>query len=74
MAIKRIKAKPVLPGFGLTMGFTVLYLGILVLLPLSMVLIKSTSLGFSGFIETVTEPRAIAPLLQLPVLMRVLGY
>ena len=60
MAIKRIKAKPVLPGFGLTMGFTVLYLGILVLLPLSMVLIKSTSLGFSGFIETVTEPRAIA--------------
>lgn len=60
MAIKRIKAKPVLPGFGLTMGFTVLYLGILVLLPLSMVVVKSTSLGFSGFLETVTEPRAIA--------------
>ncbi|MGM9930197.1 MULTISPECIES: sulfate ABC transporter permease subunit CysT [Bacillaceae] len=60
MAIKRIKAKPVLPGFGLTMGFTVLYLGVLVLLPLSMVLLKSTTLGFSGFIDTISDPRAIA--------------
>ena len=60
MAIKRIKAKPVLPGFGLTMGFTVLYLGILVLLPLSMVVFKSASLGFSGFMETITDPRALA--------------
>lgn len=60
MAIKRIKAKPVLPGFGLSMGFTVLYLGVLVLLPLSMVLLKSTTLGFSGFIDTISDPRAIA--------------
>lgn len=60
LAIKRIKAKPVLPGFGLTMGFTVLYLGVLVLLPLSMVLLKSTTLGFSGFIDTISDPRAIA--------------
>lgn len=60
LAIKRIKAKPVLPGFGLSMGFTVLYLGVLVLLPLSMVLLKSTTLGFSGFIDTISDPRAIA--------------
>ncbi|KMY46421.1 sulfate ABC transporter permease [Bacillus sp. FJAT-27916] len=42
------------------MGFTVLYLGVLVLLPLSMVLLKSTTLGFSGFIDTISDPRAIA--------------
>lgn len=42
------------------MGFTVLYLGILVLLPLSMVFIKSTSLGWAGFVETVTDERALA--------------
>ncbi|MGM9922837.1 MAG: sulfate ABC transporter permease subunit CysT [Bacillus sp. (in: firmicutes)] len=54
------KRKNVLPGFGLTMGFTVLYLGILVLIPLSMVFLNSMSLGVSGFWETVTDPRAVA--------------
>lgn len=58
--IKRMKSRSVLPGFGITMGLTVLYLGVLVLLPLSMVLIKSTSLGLSGFIDTVSDPRVIA--------------
>ncbi|MEH6944475.1 sulfate ABC transporter permease subunit CysT [Bacillus sp. JJ722] len=57
-----IKAKKnaVLPGFGLTMGLTILYLGVLVLIPLSMVFLNSMSLGFNDFWETVTNPRAIA--------------
>ena len=55
-----MKTKSVLPGFGITMGFTVLYLGILVLLPLSMVFIKTTSLGWIDFVETVTDDRALA--------------
>nr|WP_075050839.1 sulfate ABC transporter permease subunit CysT [Bacillus testis] len=54
------KKKSVLPGFGLTMGFTVLYIGILVLIPLSMVFVHSFSLGWSGFWETVTTDRALA--------------
>ncbi|WP_042346587.1 sulfate ABC transporter permease subunit CysT [Bacillus massiliigorillae] len=56
----KTKRKAVLPGFGLTMGLTILYLGVLVLIPLSMVFLNSMSLGFSGFWETVTNARAIA--------------
>ena len=50
----------VLPGFGLTMGFTILYLGVLVLIPLAMIFLNSASLGWSGFWETVTDDRAVA--------------
>ena len=50
----------VLPGFGLTMGFTILYLGVLVLIPLAMIFLNTTSLGWSGFWETVTDDRAVA--------------
>lgn len=54
------KKKKVLPGFGFTMGITILYLGILVLLPLMMIFLHSASLGWNGFWQTVTQPRAIA--------------
>ena len=54
------KKATVLPGFGLTMGFTILYLGVLVLIPLMMIFLNSASLGWSGFWETVTDDRAIA--------------
>ena len=54
------RSKSILPGFGITMGFTILYLGILVLIPLSMVFLNSASLGLSGFWETVTDDRAVA--------------
>ncbi|WP_019240805.1 MULTISPECIES: sulfate ABC transporter permease subunit CysT [Bacillus] len=54
------KKKSVLPGFGLTLGFTILYLGVLVLIPLSMLFLNSSSLGWSGFWETVTDSRAVA--------------
>lgn len=50
----------VLPGFGLTMGFTILYLGVLVLIPLAMIFLNSASLGWGGFWETVTDERAVA--------------
>jgi sulfate transport system permease protein len=50
----------VLPGFGLTFGYTVLYLGLLVLLPLSAMLLKTTELTFGRFIDIVTDPRALA--------------
>lgn len=50
----------VLPGFGLTFGVTVMYLGLLVLLPLSALFIRSSSLGWSGFVDVVTAPRVLA--------------
>lgn len=50
----------VLPGFGLTFGVSVMYLGLLVLIPLSALFIKSSSLGWGGFVEVVSAPRVLA--------------
>ena len=50
----------VLPGFGLTLGFTLVYLSLIVLLPLSAVVFKTLSLSFAQFWEIVTAPRVLA--------------
>ncbi len=50
----------VLPGFHLTLGYTLVYLSLLVLIPLSAVFFKSTTLGWAGFWEAVTAPRVMA--------------
>ncbi|QKH34122.1 sulfate ABC transporter permease subunit CysT [Achromobacter pestifer] len=50
----------VLPGFGISMGYAVLYLSILVLIPLAALPIKSAGLGWQGFWDTVTAPRVLA--------------
>ena len=50
----------VIPGFGLSMGITLLYLGLIVLIPLVSVVIKSSSIGLSGIIDTVTNPRVLS--------------
>ena len=53
-------SRRILPGFGLTLGFTVLYLGLIVLLPLSATFWKASSLEFAEFCEVATSPRALA--------------
>ena len=50
----------VLPGFGLTMGFTLVYLSLIVLLPLAALVIRASGLGWDQFVEVVTAPRALA--------------
>ncbi|EFF76493.1 sulfate ABC transporter, permease protein CysT [Achromobacter piechaudii ATCC 43553] len=50
----------VLPGFGISMGYAVLYLSLLVLIPLAALPIKSAELGWQGFWDTVTAPRVMA--------------
>jgi sulfate transport system permease protein len=50
----------VLPGFGLSLGYTLLYLGLIVLLPLSAAFIKAAGLGWAAFWHAVTEPRVLA--------------
>lgn len=50
----------VLPGFGLTMGFSVLYLSLIVLIPLSALLLNSTGLTWEKFWEIATDPRVLA--------------
>jgi sulfate transport system permease protein len=56
----RFKTRGVLPGFGLSLGYTVLYVGLLVLLPLSAMIIKASSLGPSEFWAKVSDDRALA--------------
>jgi sulfate transport system permease protein len=52
----------VLPGFGLTLGYTMLYLSLLVLIPLCAVFIRSLGSGWGHFWEVVTAPRVLASL------------
>jgi sulfate transport system permease protein len=51
-----------IPGFRLTLGFTVFYLGLLVLLPLALLVVRSQSAGWAGFWHAVTAPRTVASL------------
>ncbi|HUA34694.1 MAG TPA: sulfate ABC transporter permease subunit CysT [Candidatus Binataceae bacterium] len=50
----------VLPGFGLTLGYTMLYLSIVVLIPISTIFFKAASLSWIQFWTVVLAPRAIA--------------
>ncbi len=54
------RRRSVLPGFGLTLGLTLLYLSLIVLIPLSATFLKASTAGWSAFWHTVTEPRALA--------------
>lgn len=49
-----------LPGFGLSLGFTVLYLSLIVIIPLASVLIKTAGMSFSEFWAAVTNARVLA--------------
>ncbi|CAM3974182.1 sulfate ABC transporter permease subunit CysT [Bordetella tumulicola] len=58
--VGRQRKRPgVLPGFGISMGFTVFYLSLLVLVPLAMLPLKSASLGWDGFWRVVSAPQAV---------------
>src|SRR5690349_1682387 len=50
----------VLPGFGLSLGFAVLYLSLVILIPLSTVFLKTATLTWAAFWATVTSPRTLA--------------
>jgi sulfate transport system permease protein len=55
-----LKQHSVLPGFGLSIGYTVLYLSLIVLVPLAALFAKATSLTWPRFLEVVADPRTIA--------------
>ncbi|MFJ8261263.1 sulfate ABC transporter permease subunit CysT [Rummeliibacillus sp. NPDC094406] len=59
-ALFRKKKLTVLPGFKLSLGFTLLYLSILVLLPLSMLFWNTMQLSWHDFIKTITDARVVA--------------
>jgi sulfate/thiosulfate transport system permease protein len=53
-------SRRVLPGFNLTLGYTLFYLSIIVLIPLSALIFKTISLTWDQFIEAVSAPRVMA--------------
>src|SRR3569623_1953914 len=55
-----MKKYSVLPGFGPALGFTLFYLCLIVLIPLSALFLKSATLGWEQFWATVTAPRVLA--------------
>ena len=55
-----LKRHSVLPGFDLALGFTLLYLGFIVLIPLSAAFLKTATLTWPAFWEVVTSPRVLA--------------
>jgi sulfate transport system permease protein len=56
----QLKKKSVLPGFGLTTGYTVLYLSLFVLIPLTTIFLRTAGSSWTGFWDTVTAPRVLA--------------
>ncbi|MFO1327698.1 MAG: sulfate ABC transporter permease subunit CysT [Rubrivivax sp.] len=55
-----LRRHSVLPGFDLALGFTLLYLSLLVLIPLSATVLKTSTLSASAFFDAVASPRVLA--------------
>jgi sulfate/thiosulfate transport system permease protein len=56
------RGRGILPGFGITLGFTLVYLSLVVLIPLSAAFLRTFDLGWSEFWQVVTAPRVLASL------------
>ena len=56
----RFGRRSIIPGFGLTFGFTLAWLSLIVLIPLSAVFIRAAGLGWSEFVATAFSERAWA--------------
>ncbi len=54
------KMRRLLPGFRLTLGFTLFYLSVVVLIPMSAMILRGSGIGWDGFWKYVLHPRAIA--------------
>jgi sulfate/thiosulfate transport system permease protein len=59
-AIVSLRKDSVLPGFGLTLGLTLLYLGLIVVMPLAALIMRSAGMGLEGFMAAAFTPRALA--------------
>jgi sulfate transport system permease protein len=58
--MSRSVSRRVLPGFGLTMGLTVFYLSLIVLIPLATLPAKTLTMPWEAFRATITDPRVLA--------------
>jgi len=58
----QLRAPSVIPGFGLTLGFTITYLTLIVLIPLAGVVWRTTELGWADFWAIAVDPRTVSAL------------
>jgi sulfate transport system permease protein len=54
------RRRSALPGFGLSLGYTLTYLGLIVLLPLSAAFLKTAGMSWSAFLAAAASPRVLA--------------
>ena len=54
------KQHSVLPGFGLGLGYAIFWLCLIVLLPIAALILKTTDLGWAGFLDVVGTERVLA--------------
>ncbi|MBL9208280.1 MAG: sulfate ABC transporter permease subunit CysT [Opitutaceae bacterium] len=52
--------RSVIPGFNLSLGFTLTYLGLIVVIPLSAAFLKTAGMSWSAFVDAVASPRVLA--------------
>jgi sulfate transport system permease protein len=55
-----MRRRHILPGFGLSLGYTLLYMGLIVLIPMSALAMRVFSGSWEHFWQTVTDPRVVA--------------
>jgi sulfate transport system permease protein len=55
-----LRKNQIFPGFGLSLGYTLVYLSLIVLIPISAVAFKASSSGFDHFWQVISEPRVVA--------------
>jgi len=60
VAVSTLKQPSVIPGFGITLGFTLTYLSLIVLIPLAALFLRAAGVGWEGFWEIATTPRVLA--------------
>ena len=58
--MKSVTKHSVIPGFGLTLGYTILYLSLIVIIPLSALFFEAATLSWADFVAAVTSPRVVA--------------
>lgn len=58
----RLKEPSALPGFGLSLGYTLSYLALIVLIPLAALVYRAAGIGLAGFADVLRDPRVVAAL------------
>ncbi|HEY8578085.1 MAG TPA: sulfate ABC transporter permease subunit CysT [Devosia sp.] len=58
----RLRQPSVIPGFGLTLGFTLTYFSLIILIPLVALVVRASGLGWGGFWAAASDPRVLAAL------------